>query len=266
MELSDIDMSKIKEKLLSTYNAIATHRYTHTVIRYLFNCTSYADVSAAAATKRLLIIITYMFLLFVGIAVCVPSIELDWSFREGKPMTMMSVLLLFAIGHFCLRIKDYVRKENQLASVWHVLGISFIFLGFDDWLRIHETLDHTIHKIFRIHETEFTDHLDDAIVGLYAIIVLIIIWRGRRELWRYAGTSLLYFIPGALLAGGHIFMDFFVNSRSVLNRFISDPANIGQAIKWLEIVEECCKLYAEIFLLAVILRCFMLERDRRRSS
>lgn len=206
---------------------------------------------------------TALIVFFVGISFPL-GIEADWSFNEGKPMTMLSVFFLFAIGHFCLRIKDIVANDVNAARVWKVLGYTFIFLGFDDWLRIHETLDHTIHKIFRIKETNFTDHLDDVIVILYGVAVALILLRNVRYLLQFLPAT-KYFIPAAIFSAIHAVLDFIISSKPWIKTFVPDPQDLENVIIYSECVEEAFKLYAEVFIVSAIVCCYALARDRAKA-
>jgi hypothetical protein len=174
---------------------------------------------------------------------------------------MLSVFMLFAIGHFCLKIHHAIGRGVPSTALWKVLAVSFIFLGFDDWLRIHETTDRVIHKIFKIRETEFTDHLDDLLVALYAAAIAAILFRGRRELRQYR-SALPFFIPASILAAVHCVLDFVVSSRSWIRGFVPDPIALEATIIWGEVAEECFKLSAEVFIVAASVRCYTVARDR----
>lgn len=244
------------------WSFLSTHPRTHALMRFLFSCTSYADLNPAAVVKRLAAVVTGLTIFFVLLSYPIGWAE-DWSFREGYPMTMLSVFFLFAIGHFCLRIRDDLGPHNPSSALWKVLGYTFVFLAFDDWLRIHETADRLIHRIFGIHETEFTDHLDDLIVGLYGLVVAVILWRGRRALLDFIPAA-RYFIPAAAFSVLHFVLDLIISARSWIRQFVPDEVMLEHTIVLSEVVEECCKLYAEVFLLATVIYCFV--RVRKQSE
>ena len=246
------------------WHGVANHHRTHIVLRFIFDCTSYADISARSVAIRLSLIVTAMTLLFIAFAVLF-NWKIDWSYREGFPMTRLSVFFLFVIGHFCLKIREECGNDVAIATFWKILGISFIFLAFDDWLRIHETTDRLIHSIFRIHETEWTDHLDDVLVAVYAMVIAMIIFRGRHMLLQFT-AALPFFVPAAILSAAHCLLDFVVSARSWIRGFVPDPVALENTIVWAEIAEESCKIGAEIFIIATAVRCYEIARDRRRAS
>jgi len=145
-------------------------------------------------------------LVLIGFAVCLGLFKTgnpSRYFGEGRFTTAFSCAQLLAVAWFSLKIFVVRRPVASTlgflscAWVWAAMGAGFIFLAADDAFQIHEQLDGIIHKLLHAKQTAVTDRLDDAIVGIYGVIGLAVLWLFRGELlvfkqmWRVFGGGFL---------------------------------------------------------------------------
>jgi hypothetical protein len=107
-------------------------------------------------------------------------------FGEGRLTTSVSCLPLLTVAFISSRIflarRPLASTVGSISAawVWALIAVGFAFLAADDALEIDERLDRIIHETFQIQETVWTDHLDDAIIGIYGFIGLAILWLFRK--------------------------------------------------------------------------------------
>ncbi|MBN2407833.1 MAG: hypothetical protein JXJ19_09055 [Elusimicrobia bacterium] len=178
-------------------------------------------------------------------------------FGEHKLMTMFSSIQILAIAAFSLSIFFAEGKfsYNRQKYFWLLAGIAFIFFAVDEYTMIHENIDFSIHKLLNIKETNLTDHLDDAIIGLYGIIAAVCVWCFRKEILRDK-CVLKGLIAAAAIFSFMVLLDIATNGDAILRYLFGREAIISGIKNWAEIAEEVLKLAAE----AVILLCFISRR------
>ncbi|SDE92147.1 hypothetical protein [Limimaricola pyoseonensis] len=188
-------------------------------------------------------------LLVLAVALGVLQDQLDRQFRESGIVTYGSVLLLAAISWTAFRI-GRIRRDRAKPllrdprAVWVAIGAGFAFLALDDLAQVHENLDRLIHYILGMEQTALTDRLDDAIIGLYGLAGLAVLWLCRSELRRFGGL-LPWLGLGFSLLALQVVIDLISNGSEWL-----DLLDIAEARRplWadvLGIVEEAAKLFAE---------------------
>lgn len=131
-----------------------------------------------------------------------------YHFASRRLVRIYSYLQLFATAFVSFLACRKLEKENSLpwlknpsARPFFISAIGFLFLGFDDLVDIHESVDKLIHMVLRIKQTPLTDHMDDLILLIYGIIAIFFIKDFVREFRKYP------YMMGFLICG---FLAFFI--------------------------------------------------------
>jgi hypothetical protein len=111
-------------------------------------------------------------------------------FGEGRYTTAVSCfqLLLTAFFSFSIfRTRKAAADSKWMAGywVWLIMGGGFVFLAADDALQIHERIGHAINKLLPFTGTPFAGRADDAVIGIYGLIGLFVLWLFRREILEF---------------------------------------------------------------------------------
>ncbi len=216
-------------------------------------------------------------LLAIDIAAFVLPLLLGWGVehwsKEKGLVTLASVLNLFAIGWVCLsiyrlrhgghwpRFASFSARRADPAFIWCLMGIGFIFLGFDDAIQIHEKIDGAVHALLGIKSNNYTDRLDDILIAAYGGIGLLLMVRYRAELlpyWRY----LKWLSPGFALMLLMVLTDLATNRDDFLPWLVGPQA----APDWKTVlgeIEEITKVAGSL-LLAMVYAA--IRRDMQRTS
>ena len=91
-------------------------------------------------------------------------------FGEKRAGTLLSAGLLLASAWTC-RMVHHLPAALVFGRFWIVQASLFLFLAVDELFRVHERLDRLVHYALGLNDQHpVTDHLDDAIIGLYALV------------------------------------------------------------------------------------------------
>jgi len=140
--------------------------------------------------KQKVTLYTAIVLLAVAIVLVVAWTTGPFSFHFGSArlVNIYSFFQLFATAYIAFLACRSLERESSLkwrqnppARPFFISAIGFLFLGLDDLLSIHESIDHLIHAILRIKETAVTDHIDDIILLMYGVIAVFFIKDFVRE-------------------------------------------------------------------------------------
>jgi hypothetical protein len=193
-----------------------------------------------------------------------------YHFGEGRIMTLFSGFLLLAIAWLSFHIGRirHVAPDRTFwkpqTAIWGIMALGFTYLALDEMTQIHESLDKGIHRLFRIEETNLTDRIDDAIVGMYGVIGIAGIAIYRKELVQHR-QALPFLIVSFILFFMMVACDFLTSRPDVLEMFF-EPGSGRRLRTWLSVAEESLKIYSgACFLLA---SCSALQRvkEERASS
>jgi hypothetical protein len=126
------------------------------------------------------------------------------------------------------------------AWVWFLVWAGFLYLAADEMLEWHEHIDYGIHLLFNMQETALTDRIDDALLALYGMIGIAVLYAYRRELLRYR-QQLPVIVLGFGLMFASVIFDTIANDsgRPYL------PPWLGDHLTILIVAEEATKLLAE---------------------
>lgn len=181
--------------------------------------------------------------------------SIGWGFQEGRPVTWLSFFYLCLVGFVSFEIFK-VRKlqdsENKNIKMWYYLGFIFIYLGFDDLCRIHETIDHTLCKIFGWDPHGPADKIDDFLIVLYGIVALGVLIKYIKESFKFT-NSMFYFLCAVFFAVISQASDLL--GGKALESYIS-PENMHDFLKYLDILEEITKSLAEVFFVGAFLNMY----------
>ena len=192
-------------------------------------------------------------------------------FEETGTIMLASFFLLIGTARANRRIYT-LRRSNELplrrdpALIWAMIGLGFLFLALDETVQIHEQLDHLIHRVFHLRETGWSDRIDDAIIGIYALIGFGLIWLYRVE-FRDASALRRWLLIGVVFLVVSVITDALGNRTDVLEAMGLSQDRIVLWHNVIEIIEESCKLYAETcFLLGFLSWMNRLSTEKKAGS
>ncbi len=184
-----------------------------------------------------------------------------YHFQESRLITFLSSFQLITIATIAWLI--YESESNQANTTthqagsffWVVVSVGFLFLAFDEVMMIHEETDYAIHRFLNLKETAITDHIDDVIVLLYAVMGWYYLYRSRSVLQRYhkaVKPIVLYVIVAVLLM---VVLDIVTNNRYIISdKTISDV---------LAVMEDSLKIAAEALLIFAAYLCYRIAQDSK---
>ncbi len=109
-------------------------------------------------------------------------------FDEYRPFTIYSVILLAICGVVCAQCARLAVAGARTA--WTLMAAGFFYLAVDDLSGIHEALDEVINKAFGLDpKATLPDLLDTAIVVLYGIVGVAVLYRHRRDFFKLRGFN-----------------------------------------------------------------------------
>lgn len=112
----------------------------------------------------------------------------DKAFGEFQPFTVYTVAALAICSFVCGQCSRLTTGGAQ--RLWLLMALGFAFLAADDLFKIHENIDHLINTALGIDpEHSIADHCDDAIILVYAIIGLAVVYRQRRHVLQLRGFA-----------------------------------------------------------------------------
>ena len=171
--------------------------------------------------------------------------EPDALFAEGGVVTFLSAGHLILTGWLLYRVAK-VRSAAKASRIWSLMALGFIYLAFDETLKLHEGIDDAAHYLLGWEPTDLTDRLDDMIVGLYGLLGLGLMAFYRNELKQYK-SSLWFLFVGMLFLYLMVALDTLINRDNLLI-LVLETNQISRAIPWLEVCEEASKIISEAFL------------------
>ena len=180
-------------------------------------------------------------LVAIAVGVGVATGDVKRQFEEEGVLTWFSTALLLACSGSAWQvfrrrggaIHAGVWRESRF--LWALIGVAFVFLAADELLKIHETADHAIHDALGLVESRLSDRIDDAIVGVYGLAALLVLWLYRAEL-RFA-RPLLPFLGVALICFfGMVAGDLLTSTREV---WIAGTVRLSLVEDALKVIAEC---------------------------
>ena len=213
------------------------------------------------STKSILLLTLFINLLFVGIGLFIGKTPEQYFAKEASYITWVSFLQLLIISN--LSWQTFKLKKNR-SLLWAIIAVGFLFLATDEVIRIHENLDHIIHRIFHMKETAISDRLDDAIVGIYGLIGIWVLYFYREELSKYKKILPLIVIS-LIFVFSMVFSEMIVNRNDVIPIFISDHGLRKTLYSLFKVLEETFKLLAEGVLLSTFYYCFKTAKQHLKQ-
>lgn len=147
---------------------------------------------------------------------------------------------------------------------WALVSFGFFFLAVDEVAKIHESLDHLVHRAFEIDETGISDRLDDLFVLIYGLCGIAVLSVYKKEFLRFRAALPL------LVAGGSLFLFMLVldavGNRNDVIVAMGVGHREGEVLRsWIGGIEEGLKLFAEAALLCSVYACLLQTADSRKS-
>lgn len=199
----------------------------------------------AANNKKIITVVLALNFIAISSAALLKTYTDINPFRESGYITILSWLQLLSIAFLAFKIKKQAVLAKQTSAIWLIIGAGFIFLGIDEAAQTHENIDKLIHRTFNMEETNLTDRIDDALVGLYGLIGLGVLFFYRRAFIPHSNT-LKFFVMGFACLFTMVFFDVITNRNDILPLFMQ--ADIADKLhRGLSIAEEGLKIFAEAF-------------------
>lgn len=155
---------------------------------------------------------------------------------------------------FLLRSKpSNSMRWRQPEWVWILASTGLLYLCADEFFDLHSQYDYWIHSLMGWNETALTDRIDDAIIGLYIIGAILVLWAYRHELWNAAGhrRPIQLLSIGFVLAGVHVCCDMLSNRNDFWHLFLQEP-NANIAYRWTSWTEQVTEIGAEVSLVGAL--------------
>lgn len=169
----------------------------------------------------------------------------DRYFMEGAFTTWVSCGQLLAVAALAGGI--YLARRRLAApgaKVWLLMAGGLAFLAADDAFEIHENFDFWVHRMFHLRETAISDRIDDAVIILYGLTSLVVLWVYRREMAPFRALRGVM-IMGFAFAFGCMIFDTVADRIDVLHFFLHDRARAKIWQYWCGVGDDSCKLLAE---------------------
>lgn len=188
---------------------------------------------------------------------------------DSSPPAVISALLLATAAVLAWQVYRARRKADPPApgpGLWRWAAIGLGYLAVDEIARIHENLALWIRRLaFADEETPLTSRLDDVIIAAYLLVMLVILWRARAELAPFR-RALAPMVVGVALAVAMVGLDLFTNDRTVVDALIEDRAEATRLYHLLGVLEEKCKVLAELMFVAALAACRSIVRPFRAAQ
>lgn len=126
------------------------------------------------------------------------------------------------------------------------MAAGFVFLAADDAFQFHEHMDTFIQKLFHLPKNGLTDRIDDAIIGIYGVIGLWVLWLYRRELLQFR-PMLRPLITGFACMAVSVFCDTISNRIDVLLWLTGSVPTAKWLDGWFSVGDGAFTLLAEGF-------------------
>lgn len=210
-------------------------------------------------TKQLTFLLIGLDIALVAFGVVIGDDFVD-AFKERRLVSLFSVFQLVVISLISLVIFLEEKKNTGNFSIkapyliWGIIAICFLYMGIDELVEIHESLDKLIHSVFNIEETKLTDRIDDLIIFAYLIGGLGAIYYYKDYLLRYK-SALKYFIAGVIIVSIMIVIDILTNRKDFLRLFFEDRETRRFMYDVFIVVEEAVTIIAESVLIATVYYC-----------
>ena len=208
-------------------------------------------MTAVPSAKRVLKFTVWANLAIILFATCLGLVKTgnpSRYFGEGRFTTGISCLQLLLVAFLAFRVFR-LRGENRDRSrsgrwLWLLIAAGFAFLCADDALQIHESLDRRIHKVFHLQKTGISDRIDDAIIALYALIGIAVLWSFRKEMTQFKAMR-RPLIQGFVIMGVSIVCDTLSNREDVILWIVHDMPLAKKIDGWLSVGDGAFSLLAE---------------------
>ena len=189
--------------------------------------------------------------------------------KEASYITWVSFFQLLLVAFFSLQVFKIRKGNNNYfwknpSFLWLIIAIGFLFLSIDEVIRIHENLDRIIHKSFHMKETALSDRIDDALVGLYALIGIGTLYFYKSELNKYRSV-IVFFIVGFSLIFLMVFSEMIVNRNDVLPLIFSNKFVVNSLYSMFKVLEESFKLFAEAILITSMYYCLQVAKQLQEN-
>ena len=217
------------------------------------------------SVKKVLFLTLAVNLVFILIGLVIGRPPEQYFSKEASYITWVSFFQLLMVSYFSLKVFKSTKENNNYfwqnsAFLWLIIAIGFLFLSIDEVIRIHENLDRIIHKSFHIKETAISDRIDDALVGLYALIGMGILYFYRNELKKYK-SALIFFSISLIFVFLMVFSEMIVNRNDVLPLIFSNRSIVSALYSTFKVLEESFKLFAEAVLITSMYYCLQVAKQ-----
>ena len=189
-----------------------------------------------------------------------PARDPLWHFEELHAVTWFSfaqLLLIAAVARQIYRLERGQAKGHVWQApefIWLLIAIGFAYLAVDEIAMLHENIDYALHSIAGFKESAYSDRLDDAIIGAYGVVGLVVLWKRRHYLMAFS-ASLPYFASGYFLLFVMVVLDAVTNRRDVVQALFADVHTETLALLVLKAAEDGTKVFAEATFLIGFHKC-----------
>ncbi|MGH1428568.1 MAG: hypothetical protein ACRBEE_11565 [Arenicella sp.] len=201
--------------------------------------------------KKAFNIVLVINLLTIAAAISLDVFGINEPFKEGGFITFFSAIQLLIVSRLSYNIYRERESSTHISFwqkpnlIWLLISMGFLFLAFDESLKIHERIDRLIHYVFNIQETGLTDRIDDLLVGLYGLIGLVVLFVYRNEM-KACKAQFSLFVIGFVFLFVMVGLDVMTNRKDIVLFFFEE--NMAAVLhRWLSFAEDAMKLLSEAF-------------------
>gem|GEM_PF-2196821 len=173
-------------------------------------------------------------------------------FGEGRFTMGISCAQLLAVAWFawCIyRCRRAATGGLGLFSphlVWLLVASGFVFLTLDEGFELHEKLDRLIHAwVIHAKANPWTDRIDDALIAIYGLVGMGVMWKFRKEVLLLRRSLLLPLILGFVSLFVSVGCDALSNGDELLHWMTGDLALAKVLNGWLSVGDGAFTLLAE---------------------
>ena len=224
------------------------------------------------SNRKIIIVTIFVEVLVIGSALLramLLNLNPKRYFAQQGYVSWFSFLQILVVAYLAWKTfksrKSAAKANNWKAgyNLWAILSLGFLFLGLDEILELHENLDHLIHHVFQIQETQITDRIDSLIVLIYALFGISILYWAKSELKKFKSAFALFGIAFTLTFM-MICFDLLTDSKDFVYWLFVNHSIADIAHQSLVIVEECCKIFAGGMFIAAFHRCLEISQTKNK--
>jgi len=228
-----------------------------------------SPISAASARRlfKFIIITDLLIILFSTILGLMKTGNPSRYFGEGRFTMGISCAQLLTVGFFAFRTfqarRDSMSGRGIFSSrlVWLIVAFGFVFLAYDEAFEFHEHFDQFIQKSLGLKDTPLLDRIDDALIALYGVIGLTVLWCFMRELLLFRRAMTTPLVAGFICLFLSVAADTASNGDEFLFWLTGDMPTAQLMNVWLSVADGGFTILGEGFFIVGFYSAWLRARE-----